>query len=986
MSQFPFLSSSSGISSQSSLPISHDEKDTPSVKDLEAGEFYEILKSPLAQRLLRPEADDIGLWSWQDLQRHWHDALFKHEGLANISNARPKASRKDFVVLGLAALHAFLQSNVTGPPLSWRSSEVLFPESLRPNVQELRRQAVASLTVDGEAAYQLTPDVELFCLAKCVLNHSAVVGEDDETRWASMRVNFWYQRMLSENAATLQDSIYRDLEFLDARVMGKLRYSKDAKVQFLLERAAVHTFHGFDVKAREDLDRAAKETGFDFALTGRLGKRTKFQEKELSQLVVLAKSAGSDAAPSNGGFKDGEASQEPTKPSSAVSKPQNLDLNDDTLLESISFSKTSVTSPGVADEENLSAALASLDPANQPVLRPLDSIILLSLASSITNTSPQHGLTREETLPYATRVLEGGSTNWQVYTQALLVRSRIEGYRSRTIERGVLQLQALVDQVIAETTSTHPSTESSDPTANTNPSTTFLPRPKPSESASVSERLQYIHPLASPTRWTLEAELATRWVSLGGLRTALEIYERLQMWAEAALCWAAVEREDKARRIIRSQLYHPTPPPHPEPSSPAIPIRDETNTDLTAPPPEEFLGPELAPLPSSAPRLFCILGDLTHNPAHYTRAWTVSHARYARAQRSLGKHYLAAKDYEAAETAYTLSLTPNPQNQSSWFALGCARLELRHWRGAATAFKRCVQIDDSDAEAWSNLGAALLRLGPADYSDDRPAVALDDDSDTDAKAEAAAVDPQRHTRAALVALKRAAALARSSYRIWTNVLTVAAAIDPPRYADVVVAQQRLIELRGGVDGEACVDVEVVERLVAYVVAVGADDDQERRQGEASARGNRPRAGLEHMVVELVEQQIAPLITTNRRLHLLGAKLALHLERPGAALEVYERAWRMVTKRVGWEVGGEEVWEEVVDATVELVDAYESLGERVREGGDGKGEGEGGILVCKDWKFKARSAVRGVLGRGREGWEGSEGWERLKGRMGELGRG
>ncbi|KAI4124523.1 MAG: hypothetical protein LQ347_005708, partial [Umbilicaria vellea] len=545
MSQFPFLSTPSPVYVEPSLPDRHSEQDLPSLRDLEAGHFHKILTSPLAQRLLRPEAEDLSCWSWHDLQQHWYDALSRHEESADVSDSTPEASRATFVVLGLAALHAFLQSNVTGPPLAWRASGVVLPEVLRQDVvkvQELRRQAVASLTVDGEAAYQLTPDVELFCLARWVLNHPVVVRDEDESRWARVRVNFWHQRMLSENAASLQESIYRDLDFLDGRVLGEMsRCSKDAKVQFLLERAAVHTWHGFDVKAREDLDRAAKETGFEFALTGRLGKRTKFQENELSQLVVLAKSADETADVSAGVVEDGKGSQSAGHSASTAPKPQNLDLNDDTLLESISFANTSATSPGVADEEDLPAALASLDPASQPVLKPLDSIILLSLASSITNTSPQHGLTREETLPYATRVLDGGSTNWQVYTQALLVRSRIEGYRSRTIERGVLQLQALVDQVIAETTSTHPSAESSDPTTNTNTSTTFLPRPKPSESASASERLQYIHPLASPTRWTLEAELAARWVSLGGLRTALEIYERLQMWAEAALCWAAVE-------------------------------------------------------------------------------------------------------------------------------------------------------------------------------------------------------------------------------------------------------------------------------------------------------------------------------------------------------------------------------------------------------------------------------------------------------------
>lgn len=68
----------------------------------------------------------------------------------------------------------------------------------------------------------------------------------------------------------------------------------------------------------------------------------------------------------------------------------------------------------------------------------------------------------------------------------------------------------------------------------------------------------------------------------------------------------------------------------------------------------------------------------------------------------------------------------------------------------------------------------------------------------------------------------------------------------------------------------------------------------------------------------------------------------------------------------------------MDATVDLADAYESLGERRREGGMGAGE-----LVCKEWRFKSRSAIRAVLGRAKEGWAGSEGIAALEKKLREL---
>lgn len=959
---------------------------------LSNGDFYAVLTHSTARLLLGHEdntrTESISLRDCEEdynryISRRLSALLSSASDLSRKHDDRRK--RVELLIIGFAALHAFLQSNVTGPPLSFDVESLIYREPLlaeQGKIHALQRQMLQNLTVDGEAAYALTPDVELFCLARNILCDPSIVDGEDDARWARTRVDFWHQRMLGENAAGLQERIFQDLEVLGERVLTEGgRYGKDARVRFLLERAAIHRQHGFDAKARNDLDRAARETGFEFALTGRLGKRTKFQERDISQLVVLAESADEDrnnGQPTKEKGLNGTGEARTNGINGAAGKPQNLDLNDDTLLESISFSNEAVsTSTTIQAEQSLPSRLASLDPSNQPLLKPLDSIILLSIASSITNTSPQHGLTREETLPYATRVLEGGSTNWQIYTQALLVRSRIEGWRSRTVERGVLQLQALVDQVIAETKSTAaPSgTGAKSQNGETSATTTFLPRPKPSESAPVSERLQYIHQLCSPSRWELEAELAARWVSLGGFRTALEIYERLQMWAEAALCLAATEREDKAKKIVRRQLYYSSRGPEAD---------DQTRMEDDD---EEWQGPERTPLPVDAPRLFCILGDIDKDPSMYERGWEVSKQRYARSQRSLGRYYYSAKDYRKADEAYAKSLKINRLNHATWFALGCVRLELEDWQGAVDAFSRTVQLDDQDAEAWSNLAAALLRLPPSASTISNPASTSTftvsapkaDDGDDDQASptpESNVVDTQRHRLDALVALKRAASLSHDSFRIWSNLLTVAASLHPPPYTDIAIAQKRLIELRGKIEGEACVDADVLEGLVGRVIA-SDQDSGERKEGDERGK----RKGLERMVSELVEKDVLPLITGSTRLWRLVARWEVWRRKAAGALLANEKAWRAVISRPGWESEGEKRWHEVVDATAELVDAYESLGERMRT--EELGAGEEGVVVCPGWRFKARSAVRGVMGRGKANYEGSEGWERLKRRLEEL---
>ena len=910
------------------------------ITKLEQGQYQALLETNEAKTLLgHVNNETLGKLFLDDFPT-WSDFIFQRLGKLPADRAKPEGQVIYFCI-GYAALLAFLQSNVTGPQVPFSCEQVVLPPEVgvdKEKTKATRDALLGALSVDGIAAYKLTPNVELLCLADAIFTSPAVLKGVQAARWAKLRVQVCRQRVLSEPSATLQNLIYDDLDMVDDQTKtldGDLR--RRVEVEFLLERASIHTHHGFDKLARQDLDEAKQKQQFQFALTGLLGKRTKFQDRDISQLVVLAKSADSE------GTSNGESSSDAkvlAGTTTDASGPARLDLNDDTLLESISFSEKPADSQTPEGEEPLPSALKDLDPANQPKLDALDSTILLNFASSITNTSPQNGLTREETLPYATCVLDGGSSNWQVYTQALLVRSRIEGYRSRTTERGLLQLQALVDQVIADTTGAENASAGSDDAGN---ATSFLPKPKESESASAAERLRYIFQLSSPYRWDLEAELAARWVQLGGLRSALEIYERLEMWAEAALCWAATEREDKAKRMVKKQLFHTA----------------SGKSDADADEDETWEGAERQPPPHDAPRLYCILGDIDLDIAMYEKAWTVSNERYARAQRSLGRLYISKGDMVKAAEAYSKSLRVNQLNQQSWFALGCTLLELAQFQKAVSAFSRCVQIDDTDAEGWSNLAAAVLRCEPDDDGDADAGARPGEDEDESVVTRREKPDPQKNRQDALKALKRAASLKHDSYRIWENLLIVAASLSPPEYNSVLAAQKRIIDLRGKTDGEKCIDKQVLEMLASHVIST-------------NDRYDPAQPGLPRIFIQFMDQSVTPLITGSADLWQLVSKLALWRNKPSSALDAEEKAWRAVTAQPGWETENETLWNLVVEATVRLCEAYESLGPMERTEGLAAGE-----PVAKDWNFKARSALRGILGKAKGTWEGTEGWERLQ---------
>jgi len=901
------------------------------LKAAETADLLTFSQLPDVQILLGHQDNDATKDVKRENFKSWSDYIFHRLGLLFPFRTEEEGTPiKEtlqyrvhlFWALAVASLNAFVQSNITGPPLAYKPSEILFTKDVSgdaASVRKIQQDLIASLSLDGIAAYKLTPNIELLCLADTILINPIFQKFIPLSTWARLRTSFTYQRLLSEPAPSLQTTIYDDLKDVEKLVMdsGKETAIPDLHSTFLLERAAVHTHHGLDKQARADLDQATAERKFEFALTGLMGKRTKFQEKDTSQLLVLAKSAGTDLKAT----------------STEAAGPKALDLNDDTLHETIQFTEK-VASMDIQDESKLPASLASLEPANQPLLEPLDSVILLSLAESIKNTNPADGITREQTIPYAERVIKGGSSNWQVYTHALLVRSRMEGYKTRTMERGLLQLQALVDQVIAET-----SGQATTDADTGEKITAFLPGAKEGESAPVEDRLRYVFALSSPSRWELEAELASRWVHIGGLRSALDIYERLEMWAEAALCYASTDKEDKARRMIRRQLFHAT-------------NGDDATADLDS---ESWEGAPRDPPPAEAPRFYCILGDLDNDLAMYEKAWEVSGKRYARAQRTLGQRYISQRNYEKAVEAYELAIKCNALNHPAWFALGCAYLELLQFKNAVEAFSRCVQLDESDAEAWSNMGASLLHLRPKTKTPEEEAI--------EGKVTS-------HPRSdALKAFKRAATLKHDNYRIWVNVLVVAASTTPPSYSDIVTAQRRICEIRGATDGEKCVDDEVLDALIKHLV-----------QSKPDSGLDLSAPGLPRMTNELVEKHIKPLITFSPKLWAVLATLYMHSGRPTSALECHEKAWRAVTSQPKWEDQDEKVWDAVAQQTIDLVDAYETLGPRERTEGLAAGSGE---LVAKDWKFKARSAIRSVMGKGKEAWEDSKSWELLTERMEEL---
>ncbi|KAI9100474.1 hypothetical protein DFS34DRAFT_578699 [Phlyctochytrium arcticum] len=556
------------------------------------GKYVEIFRSPSAKEL------------FGDLRFESLDALITDLSTRLTAFAAAAGPDRQFEILlfGVAALYSFLQAGWTGPNLD-KDLEEVFPS---PST-DLRKEVLKFLEADAEEVYSLTTQPLLLVFAKLILfDNVAYLSDLPSAVWWSARCVFKQQQLLENPTDTLRVAMFEAFEAAEKHYPdGELA----ARIQ--LEKGLAYHWFELDAPSLESFKAAQAASHFKWNMSGALGRRTKFQDFDISQLVVLAESAPDDAA------EDAPVEQ--------LTLPQTLDLNDDTLLEKISFTKSESTGEG------------ALTASNQGNLRVIDQCILLAFCMNVKNTNPEDGMTIEEMKPYVQRVLEHPN-NWMVHTMALLLRSRLESKKSRTVERAALQLQALVDQIVLE-------------------------EPSP------AERMQHIFSILIPPKWEMERELGERFLSIGATRSALEIFERLEMWEDIISCHQMLDQDKKAEAIVHERL-------------------------LVTP---------------NSPKLHCILGDLKKDPSYYEKAWKLSDGRYARAMRSLGVYYFKKEEWTKSIECYHRALAINALFVNSWFVMGCAAMRVEEWDQAVRAFSRVTSIDHTNGEAWTNLASVYVR-------------------------------------------------------------------------------------------------------------------------------------------------------------------------------------------------------------------------------------------------------------------------------------
>ncbi|XP_074642936.1 tetratricopeptide repeat protein 27-like [Tubulanus polymorphus] len=297
--------------------------------------------------------------------------------------------------------------------------------------------------------------------------------------------------------------------------------------------------------------------------------------------------------------------------------PQNVALNHEVLLDKPKF-----------DE----------DPPVMPILTDFESALILHYGLSFKRNQGHSDMAKEELLAYVEGILEQPN-NWNVMSHALFLRCMLEKDIMKKMERQFAQMELLAKQFTT--------------------------------TGDVTARNHLLITSQIPPNWKIEFELAHILLKIGSVKTALDVFLKLQRWDSVIECYQILGRREKAEETVREQL--------------AI---------------------------QETPELWCYLGDATSDCQYYEKAWEMSKHRCSRAQKMWGYRLFRENKYKECLEHFELALNLNPlQNVDVWFSYGCACMQSEEYIKGANAFRRFVALENDTYQGWNNLGACLVRAG-----------------------------------------------------------------------------------------------------------------------------------------------------------------------------------------------------------------------------------------------------------------------------------
>ena len=178
-------------------------------------------------------------------------------------------------------LNIFCQLNWTGP----KETVTAIP-SLSGELQaQWNKEALQKLSYDGESPYQLTEQPFLLYLAHCVLVEGREILGPRSAHLA-VRCLFAEQKLTEGCSNTLWNMISKLMEEDIPIFLCEGALSEEKQCEFHLEMGHICLYYYSWEQAERHFKAAKSCAHISVDITGVMGKRTRFQERDLAQLVL----------------------------------------------------------------------------------------------------------------------------------------------------------------------------------------------------------------------------------------------------------------------------------------------------------------------------------------------------------------------------------------------------------------------------------------------------------------------------------------------------------------------------------------------------------------------------------------------------------------------------------------------------------------------------------------------------------------------------
>ena len=563
---------------------------------------------------------------FQTEERNLDSILSDFENFVKENISKSSFTIEEIYLTILIILYVFLQEAVTGSSFMFiKVSEKTdfkkdlhkFTENnfsaLEKNISEkLQKEIYEFLTVNGEVPFNNIKLVFLFVVCYKMLIKSEVFECFEVNKIYKSRVLFLQDKMLKDQAWLIKEQIFKSLNTFDLRYLKSI-YENNAEENFdakdfdilqgllNLEKSFI-CLRYYQYKECQVLIEDAKALfGLNINLTGRLGRKTKYQVFDVPLLVIESNSStlekSKELVPEIREKKQKHINQNETETTSESNSRNNSNINlennntninntyNNDIIEKSQIEQTSdipeeeaptgvpkqvmlasenplLETPNITDTNKIQASSLSLH----------DQIYITALLNSYKHSYPDEDLIREVVLTYVNKSIEK-SYDWLVFSKLLLHRSLAEEKKTKTIERSLLQIESLCLQYNDR-----------------------LP--------NSFSRMKYIFTVDYPFIWKLKKIYAEMFMSYGAFITAFDLFEELGMFEECVNCLYLAGKNERAMKFAEDIIKK-----------------------------------------YEDPGIYCVLGEINRKEEYFHKALEVSKGKYTRAYRCLGKLKMAENKY-----------------------------------------------------------------------------------------------------------------------------------------------------------------------------------------------------------------------------------------------------------------------------------------------------------------------------------------------------